>query len=269
MGVATAVAVAGVAASAYGAYSSNQQAGRSRNAQQRMHDEQMGLARDQMQFGQEHYDWSRGLHDEYRERFDPVLGELTDEAMASRTPDYGLITADTTAAFNSARMADQRNLERYGIRPGDGQWGANNRRYGIGQATAEVGARQQARRQAGDQRFARLAQLYGVGMGLQGQAMQGMGQGMGAFQSGSGMGVGAAGQQAGHHGQMAGYHGQMAYENMRGVGQGIGGMVDHFMNQPSTPAAGGTNFWAPTTGSYSVPGLPGQGNININRPGGP
>lgn len=261
-------AAVGTAVSAYGVRSANRQGRRARNAQEQMHQDQMGLAQQQMDFGRDHYDWSRGMFDDYREQFAPVLGELTTEAMAARNPDYGQITADTTAAFDSARRSDQRNLERYGIRPGDGQFAANNRRYGIGQATAEVGARQNARRQAGDQRYNRLAQLYGIGAGLQGQAMQGMGQGMGAYQNAGGMGMNAMGQAAGMYGQQANTFGQLAGSNMAGMVNNLGNLVDGVMNQPA-PVTGGPSFWSPNPGSMSLPGLPGQGTIGINRPGGP
>lgn len=252
-----AVAAATTAIAAYGAYSANRQAGKSRRAQQGMHDQQMGLAQEGMEFGRQHYDWSRGLHDDYRQRFDPVLGELTTEAMANRTPDYGAISADARAAFDGARMADQRNLARYGIRPGDGQWGATERRYGIGRAAAEVGARQQARRQNEDARYNRLAQLYGVGMGLQGQAMSGMGQGMSMYQGAAGGGMNAAGQQAGYHGQQAAYHNQMAGQNMMDLGYGIGGMFGGGGQQP---------FGEPSYGGYDSSGMPWPGT---NKPGDP
>lgn len=263
--LAAAAGIIGGVGSIYGGIRASRDARRARRSQEQMHQDQMGLAQDQLGFARDHYDWARGRHDEYADQFSPVLDQLMTEGMADRTPDYGLIAADTTSAFDSARGADQRQMERYGIRPGDGQWGANNRRYGVGQAMAEVGAREGARRSTANDRFQRLAGLYGIGQNLQGQAMGQMGAGLGAYQGAGGMGMGAMGQMAGMQGQRAGQLGQMAGDAFAGGTRMIAGAVDGIMNQ-DPGGGGGANFWAPTPNSYSFPGLPGGGNIGINNP---
>lgn len=256
----------GLGVSAFGARSADRRGRRALSAQEQMHQEQMAMAREQQAFGQQHYDWARGMYEQDRMRFDPVLDRLTEESMANRTPDYGAITADTQAAFDSARQSDQRRMQAYGINPGDGAFGANSRRYGIGQATAEVNARQAARRGTENDQFGRLAALYGVGAQLQGQAMGGMGVGAGLMQGATGMGINAAGQAAGMHGNMAQNYGNLASSNMAGAVGHLGQLIDGFMSRPTGPT--GSSFIGPGMPGMTLPGLPGQGPININRPGG-
>lgn len=259
MAIGTAMAVIGTAVSAYGAYSSAKGAKKSRNAQERMHDQQIALAREQMDFSRDHYDWARGEYDDYRAHFDPILDELTEEAMREQLPDYGQISADVGMAFDSARDSEQRALARYGIRPGDGRFGANEREYGIAAAGAEVSARQQARRQSADQRYQRLAQLYGVGSSLQGQAMSGMNTGLSAMSGASANQQNAAGSAANMHGRRASSQQRSATNNMIGLGRNVGSLIDTFMNE--TPSGGLSQ-----PGNYGVPMMPGHGGVQPYQP---
>lgn len=246
-------AVIGAGASLLGARSASRSARRQQRAQQAMHDEQMALARDQMGFARDHYGFGMDQFLQNQRRFDPVLDAMTEEAMAAREPDYAAITADTRMAFDSARGQGQRQMERYGINPGDGMWGANDRQYGIGQAGAEIMARQQARRDTNNQRFNQLAGLYGVGTQLMNQASGMMGQGVSATAGAAGMGVNAAGQAAGMYGQNAMLAGQQAGSNWASLIGHIGDGINAWQNRspgtpdygPAPPNTSGTAPWRP------------------------
>lgn len=199
MAVATAAAVVSTAATAYSAY----QGKKAGDRQERAMDQQAAAQQRGIDVQEEHLDWARGQYDSWKQEFDPILNELKMEAAAGRTPDYAAITADTMASFASARNQVQREQTRYGIKPGEGQWGATDRRMATGQATAEIGARQEARRGAEDDRFDRLGKVYGIGANLQQGAMR---MASGAYQGLSG----AHGQQAGMFGDQAGVHGGQA-----------------------------------------------------------
>ena len=260
-------AVIGGGLSLFGALKGQSEAKKQRKAQGAMHDQQMALARDQMGFARGHYDFGQGQYNQWQQQFNPVLGEMMQEAMANRDPDYAAISSDVTGAFDSARGQQQRQMERYGINPGDGMWGANNRQYGIGAATAEVGARQQARQSAGAQRYSQLANLYGVGTQLMGQAAGMMGQGVGASSAATGMGIGAAGQAAGAAGQQAAMAGQQAGNNWASFGQHLMSGIDSWQNRSTGPLGPGGSFAMPGMPGMNLPGLPGQSPIRINGGG--
>lgn len=198
-------------------------------------DQQAAAMQDQTALGREHMQWAKGVYENWRQEFAPVLEELKAEALASSDPDYAAITADTQAAFDSERGGQRREMERYGINPGDGAWGSSDRRMGIGQATAEVNARQGARRDEKDRRFGRLSSVMGIGQGLQQQAM-------GITAGAAGGLMGAHGQQAGIHGGNAQMHGQAAAGAARtAFGQDWGSLIDNAFNTaaPDEPAPSG------------------------------
>lgn len=209
MAVATAAAVVGTAATAYSAY----QGKKAGDRQGRAMDQQAAAQQRGLDIQEEHLDWARGQYDQWKQEFDPILDQLKMEAAAGRTPDYAAITADTMASFASARKQTQRQQGRYGIKPGDGQWGANERKMATGQATAEVGARQQARRDTEDDQFRRLSQVYGIGAGLQQGAMSMTSGAFGGVAQGHQGMAQMHGQQAGVHGQQADMYGNIAAES--------------------------------------------------------
>ena len=247
----TALAMGG--ASLIGGIMSSRSAKNSQNAQMAMHQEQMDLARDQMGFAQGHYDYGRNQYEQQQARFDPILDQMQSQALANQQPDYGLITADAAQAFDSQRQAGQRQMQRYGINPGDGMWGANNRQAQLGQAGAEVMAMQNARRNAGNQRYNQLANLYGVGTQLMGQAAGMMGQGVGATAGAAGMGINAAGQTAQAHGAQAAQSGAAANSNWSSLIGHIGDGINAWQGQspgtpdygPAPPGTSGTAPWRP------------------------
>jgi hypothetical protein len=221
-----------------------------------MHEDQMALARDQMGMAQGHYDYGLGVYEQNQQRFDPILDAMQAEALSNQTPDYGLISSDAAQAFESQRQAGQRQMERYGINPGDGMWGANNRQAQLGQASAEVMARAQARRDTNNQRYAQLANLYGVGTTLMGQGMGMMGQGLAGSSAAAGMGINSAGQAASAYGNQAAQSGQQASNNWASFGQHLASGIDSLTTptpqSPATPDYGpapagssGTAPWRP------------------------
>jgi len=182
MGISTAVGLVGAGVSAFQAVSgaraadeAGDRADQSLAAQQRMFDRQVEL-------GEENLAYFRDVFNRWEQEFAPVLEELKAEAMSGVTPDYSAIAADTRAAFQNARESRRRELGRYGINPGDGQFGADERRYALAEAEAEVGAREQARRAADIERFQKLSSLYGQGSVEKRTALGGVSNASGQFQ---------------------------------------------------------------------------------------
>lgn len=247
MGVAAAAAVVGTAATAYSAYQGRQAGRRAGRAM----DEQAAAQQRALDMQEQFLDWSMGEYNQWREEFRPVLDQLKMEAMAGQTPDYAAITADTMSAFASARDQTQRQQQRFGINPGDGQWGATEARFGIGQATAEVGARQQARRANEGQQFGKLAQVYGIGAGLQQGAMGMAGSAFGGVSNAHSNMAGMHGNQANYHGNQANMYGQIAAESGAAAFGQWADIIDGAMNSPE-PSRGGFDRsgmpWAGQTG---------------------
>lgn len=213
------VGALGVGAQAYGAHKAGKAAGRA-NAQQNAINQQMiGLGREQL-------DWSREIYNQWRQEFDPILERLRAEAMESRDPDYAQISADTGATFGAARNDERIRRQRYGVDPSDGQFGSADRGWSIQQSLAEVTGRNQARRDAENDEFARLASTYGIGANLQSQAMAGV-------QGGYGMLQGAMGGAAGSYGQQASIHGGNAAAGWAGAWRGLNNMLDTAMDTQS------------------------------------
>lgn len=221
MAVATAVAVGGMAVSAYSA-NRQRQAGReaSRNQQQAM-DRQAELDAERLGFAREQYD-------DWRDMFRPVAEDLRTLAYEDRGPDYGAIAGDVGASFDTSQAMNRRQMERFGLQPGDGAVQDQELRYGIGRATAMTDAMNRARTAHKDQQFNRLAAFYGLGSG-QGQAASSLINAAYAGASGNqGAAAGMYGNQAMYHqgqasqaiGDMAGWAGWGFGQYMRGQGGG-------------------------------------------------
>lgn len=202
----------GVGAQAYGAHKAGKAADKAATAQSTMDKERIALGREQLE-------WARGVYDQWRSEFDPMLQELKAEAMRDTTPDYAAITADTRTAFSSARDDNRIALERYGIDPSDGAFGANERRFGIGQALAEVGTRQTARRDARGERIRNLAAVYGIGAGLQSSAMGNVSGGFNQIQ-------GAMAGASANYGNNAANHSNNAAAGWSGAWRGLNNLWD-------------------------------------------
>lgn len=268
MGIETALITGGIGLmqGAMGARSARRNA-RSADAamaqQQALQERQLGIGEEQMAFFREQYQ-------NWHQQFAPAIEQLQQQAMEGREPDYAAITADNAMAFDSAQQSNQRQMERFGINPGDGQFGANVQRAGLGRAASEVDARQNARRQNEQQQFGQLAQVAGLGAGLQGQAMAGLSGAAGGLMGAMGQQAGTAGQNAQMYGDLAGQGAQAfgstdwggiigsAFDAIGGIGGGTGG-------QGPGSAVGSYGVINNPSGSFTGPGTPGFGDPSGNN----
>ncbi len=178
--------------------------------QKAMHDEEMALAREELAFGKDKYaDW--------QEKFDPAFARMLMELDQDLTPNYGQIAGDVKSSFQSARGQETRAMQRYGIRPVDGAYFDQQRKYGINEASAHVGARSQARESKRGLKFNRLKGVTNMLSGMQSTPANMVGQGFGAGQD--------AARGAGN---MYGRQGRWDYNagmnDAYGFGQAIGGI---------------------------------------------
>lgn len=203
----------------------------------------------QLEIGQEQMAFFRDQYNQWRQEFAPVLDQMKTMAMEGVEPDYAAIAADTARAFDSQEGATTRQMQRYGVDPGDGAFGSTIARSNLAQAGAEVDARQNARRNAEDRSFGRLGSLYGIGAGLQGQALSGLSGATGALMGTLGNQAQTAGVNADRYGQAAAA-GAQAFGNTDWGGI-IGGAVDSVFG-PQAPTAGGM----PAGNSYGVLNTP-------------
>ncbi|MEO5627001.1 MAG: hypothetical protein ABIQ70_13425 [Dokdonella sp.] len=157
------VAVAGLAISAYGAYSSSQSADEASSNQQSATQSQAQAAKDQLDFGKQQYsDW--------KGNFEPGLKTMGSLAMEEVRPDYAGIDADVGASFDSSQGINRRTMQRFGVQPTDGSYQASETQYGLGRALGQVNANNTARTAAKNTQFNRLATFEGIGAGQQAQA---------------------------------------------------------------------------------------------------
>lgn len=214
------------------------------------------------QLGDENLQWFRERFSEWEQEYAPVLDELKSEAMAGVTPDYAAIATDTRKAFERARENHERQLGAFGIKPGDGQYGANERRFAISEAATEVGAREQARRDADRERFSKLASVYGIGSAEKRTALSGVSSAAGQYQSALSGVAGGQGQRAQMYGQAA------AAANNAAWGQDWDGVIDNALNafgdfgSNESPSTGGGYNPAgyETGGNWRPPGYVGPGD---------
>ena len=163
---------------------------------QRQREEQAAMRAGQQRVAQEQVDWSRGEYEKNAARYDPIFDEMR-ESMDDLQPDYEGIAGDIGSSFDSARGMEERRNRRYGIKPTEGASRQAQRDYGIKRGAAHVGARAQARRGIKDQKYARRADLFGVGQADQRSNKQLMAGAFGAQGRAYGIGAQAAGQEAG------------------------------------------------------------------------
>lgn len=216
MGVATAVAVGSLAVGAYGAMQSGKAANRATNAQERAAELQAQTAREQLDFGKEQYaDW--------KNLYQPALYDLRSMAYEEQRPNFAAISADVDTAFDTSQAMNRRQMERYGVNPADGAWNASETQYGLGRATATVNANNQARQQAKDSQWNRLASFANLSSGAQANATSTMNQGFGSM-------MGAYGNQANMYGNQAAQYGQAAAAGAQMAGRGLSGIANWYGN---------------------------------------
>ena len=161
------VAAIGLGVSMVGGYvnSKNQKSAADKAAanQQSANAGQLKLGNDQLDFGKQQYgDW--------KDNFNPALKQLYGLANQQQRPDYDAITHDAGAAYDASNATASRNLERYGVNPGDGAFAAEQNGNALAKANTIVGTRNNARTAAQNQQFQRLQSYYQLGNGQQGNA---------------------------------------------------------------------------------------------------
>jgi hypothetical protein len=130
-------------------------------------DRQADAAEDQVQLGRDTLDWSKEQYGKWEDRFDPIFGDMMDTLEDDLEPNYAQIAGDVKSGFQSARGQERRSLQRYGVRPQDGATARSEREYGIREAAAHVGTRSVARESKRGLKFSRLADVTGMGYGIQ------------------------------------------------------------------------------------------------------
>lgn len=206
-------AIIGGVASLYGAVSSSDASSNASDNQKAAMDEQAQVAQNQLDFSKQQYsDW--------KQMYQPAITQMGSMAMQQIHPDYGAIAADVGSAYDSSNDIQSRNLERMGVKPTDGAYQTQQTQYGLGRALATVAGDQNARQNAQQQQWNRLAGFAGMGANQQGAVSASMSN------SANGL-ANVFGQQASMYGNLAGMYGQSA---MAGAGMfgrslaGIGGM---------------------------------------------
>lgn len=182
-----------------GAASSRSNARRANRAM----DAQTAAVQGQTELGREQLAFSRERYEQWRQEWSPFLEQIRMEAMEAQRPDFDAIAADTAAAYDTSQEVVQRNRERRGLRPSEGSFARDERRYALGRAAGTVNARNQAREAAEGQRFGRMAALVGVGVGQGQQALSGVNQAYAGARSALSGAAGVYGQQAGTYGALA------------------------------------------------------------------
>lgn len=223
-----------LAVSAGSAISANKQASKANKNQKNAADQQAQAAQDQLDFSKEQYaDW--------KEMFGPMMGDLRDMAYEEDTPDFGAIHADVRNAVDSNRGINKRDMERVGVKPGEGAMLAAENSYGLGAATMEVGMRNTERARLEDDKFQKIASVYGLGNGQMTGALSGMQAGSAGLQN-------AYGNQANMFGQQAREYSAAAQAGAQGVGYGLSQMA----NQWGARNTGGGGGQVPNSPSWGV-----------------
>lgn len=223
--VAAIVGVATVATSAYSSSRSRSAAGRAADQQAQAQADQTALGREQLEFGREQYaDW--------KDMFYPAMGDLRNMAYEEQRPDFNAIAADVGNAFDTSQGINRRTMQRFGVAPTDGAAAASETQYGLGRALATVGGFQQARTQAKDQQWNRLASFTSLGQGQQASALNTMNQGFGALGN-------AFGNQASMYGNQAQQYGRAAAAGAGMFGYGLNQISNSPWGQSFGKPAGG------------------------------
>jgi hypothetical protein len=191
-----------------GSRSAEKQAKRQMAMQAKMHEDQIALQREGL-------DWQKSQYADWKSRENPMWDRMMDNLYSGIEPDWAGIAGDNKAAFESARGANRRDMMRYGIRPQDGQFMQADRMSRNQEAASHVGTRNRARQNAAGAMFNRTSNIWG--------GLQGMG---GALSSGIANGynnvAGAMGNMAGMYGQHAADRYNMTMNKWDAIGSGVG-----------------------------------------------
>lgn len=232
MGFATAATLISTGVSAYQGYKGMKAGDKAADQADASMAQQARTMEELLSVGRENQDFFRQQYQQWQDRNLPVLDQMRQQAMAGSEPDYAAITADTSAAFDSAREQTRREQERYGIKPGDGQFGRTARDFDMREAGAEIAARQTERRNADDDRFNKLASVYGAGSAMQRTALQGYGGASGSLMNA----LSSVGATHGDRAQMQGNAAAGAYD--AAFGQDWDGIIDNTLGIFNNPGEG-------------------------------
>lgn len=236
-----AAAIASVAISAYGAYSGAQAQKKAAKQQQGAIDSQTQVAKDQL-------DFSKSQYSDWKNAFYPAINQLGAESQKEILPDYSGIAANVGNAFDTSQGINDRNMERFGVKPTDGSFQSSQTQYGLGRALATVGADQAARTEANNQRYARMAGFAGMGMGQQGALLN-------AVNSGTGNLMSAFGNAANMYGGRAQQYGQSAMAGAGMFGRGLSSLFSSFGGSGGGGSSDGNyNMFSGATAGGSVSG---------------
>jgi hypothetical protein len=174
-------------------------------------------------------DWQK----EYEEVFRPLTRGIVADAQAYDTPERreqqaGEAIADVNSAFDAAGALRRREMEGFGIAPGQGRYNDDVLKEGIGRASAAAGAGTPARRNVELQGYARKMDAASLGLGVPGSqatatqvALQAGGAASGATATGGagrradtgtmgqGYGIAIGGWQGAGNTALAGYRSQL------------------------------------------------------------
>ena len=134
-------------------------------AAKRAREEEAAFRKRELDLADEQFRWSKQIYEEDKAKFDPIFDEMRD-SMDDVQPDYEGIAGDIKGSFASQRGQEERRQRRYGIRPDEGASAASAREMGVREAGAHVGARSAARRGVKETKYARRADLFNTGRGI-------------------------------------------------------------------------------------------------------
>ena len=163
-------AIVGLAGAAMSAYGASEQADAADAASARA----AALGQQQLNIGQQALDWNKQNYNNWSSAFMPMLSQIKAQALANQQPNYQGIIGDIGSSFGAQQDANTRNMERYGINPTDGAMSAANTAYGLGRATAQVGAMQAERYRVGQQRLSNMESVWGLGVPMMNAAQSGV-----------------------------------------------------------------------------------------------
>lgn len=192
-------AIAGVAVGVGGivnGISSSNAAGKAAKNQQQAIDAQTAL-------GQSQLDWNKDRYNEWDSEFQPIMQDMMATATRNNQPDYAKVGSDVNSAFDAQEQSADRNMNRMGIKPTDGAYGASQTAYGLGRAAALVSGNQTERHTVANQQLSNLEGVYNAGTPMLTGSMSGVNTAGGQASSAYGNAASTYGQQAGQYG-MAG-----------------------------------------------------------------
>lgn len=190
----------------------------------------------------EQRDYGKGMIEQWRSNYLPMLDDLKAMAYEKQTPDYAAITSDVGGAYDTAADIQRRNMERRGVNPADGAAADQETRYGLGRAGAIVDARNKARVAMKDATFNRLGQVFGASGTL-------ATMGASTYNQGANNVINAYTGQASAAAQQQAQARSDAQSGWAGAGYGVGQIIQNWGNR----GTGGSNTPSNPSDPYKGP----------------